>query len=84
VKCEPIYKAKYSASRDPREEERFYKFVRERNLYEKLMVLNSQRLNKAIKSDDLTTEIRKALLDFVYLEEGKPRFSPSKLKKKEY
>ncbi|MBD3218831.1 MAG: hypothetical protein GF310_11170 [candidate division Zixibacteria bacterium] len=84
VRREPIYKAKYSASRDPREEERFYKFVRECNLYEELMVLNSQRLNKAIKSDDLSPDIKKALLEFVFLEEGKPRFTPSKLKKNEY
>ncbi|HEQ98154.1 MAG TPA: PD-(D/E)XK nuclease family protein [candidate division Zixibacteria bacterium] len=84
VKSEPSYKAKFTASDDPAEKERFLQFIKERGLYDELMIIHYQKLNSAIKGTQLSPDIRQALLDFVYLEEGKPRFSASKLRKSDY
>jgi putative RecB family exonuclease len=81
VKFEPMYKARFSLSGDQGEKERFFQFIKERGLYEGLMSLQAARLNGLAKSDDLDSDLRQALLEFLVLEEGKPRFYLSKIRK---
>jgi putative RecB family exonuclease len=81
VKFEPMYKTRYSMSGDEAEKERFFQFIKERGLYEGLMSLQAARLNSLAKSDELENSLKRALLEFLVLEEGKPRFYLSKIRK---
>jgi len=82
VRHEPGYKAKFALSGNPREKEEFLQFIKERGLYDRLMSFHSGKLNSLMKNDKLDAELRNALMDYLVLEEGKPRFYCSKISRK--
>ena len=82
IKHEPGYKAKFTLSGNPQEKEEFLQFIKERGLYDRLVSFHSGKLNSLMKGDSLSDEVRDALMEFLVLEEGKPRFFLSKLSMK--
>lgn len=80
IKREPTYKARYSVSKNEKEKEEFLQYIKTHGLSDKVMVVHGIKLNSLLKGDQLTPELRDELMNYIIVEEGKPRFYSSKLK----